>query len=498
MPLAVIGGYFVCLALLARWARESLAHRRRINKLDFRIHVNGIRGKSTVIRIIAGLLREGGVVTVAKSTGTAAAVINREGVDEPIDRKAAPTILEQIEVTKEYVHGDVRALVIECMALKPQYQAVSEKMIVRSNIGVITNVREDHQDVMGETLPEIARSLLSTCPYNGVLVTSERNPDIVPIMEEVAAKRGSRLIVADPEWVTDEELEKFDYIAFKENVAIALAVAELAGIPRDVAFRGMWAADPDPGVLRMKELKILGKRVTWANLFAVNDRESMTVAMEKLVPYMTDETTTVGILNNRTDRERRAVQFAEVAVQDLDFMRLVTFGAFEGLGHRPARAERLSARPHHQPRRHAQPAGRDDRRPDDRADADIARAGRRLRQHPHPPGRDDARLLREHRRAVGCESAGPRERDEPSSARLPLQLRDRAVRVRLRHLRVDDAVRADAPHHRLDRGARLHRRVPGVSDGGGRHVRQRLAVVRDHEPLPAQALHAVRQDQVHA
>ena len=57
----------------------------------------------------------------------------------------------------------------------------------------------------------------------------------------------------------------------------------------------MWAADPDPGVLRMKELKILGKRVTWANLFAVNDRESMSVAMEKLVPYMTDQTTTVGV-----------------------------------------------------------------------------------------------------------------------------------------------------------------------------------------------------------
>jgi gamma-polyglutamate synthase len=328
VPLAVIGGYLVCLALLARWGRESLAHRRRINKLDWRIHVNGIRGKSTVARIIAGLLREGGIVTVAKSTGTAAAVINRDGVDEAIDRKAAPTILEQIEVTKKYVHGDVRALVIECMALKPQYQAVSEKMIVRSNIGVITNVREDHQDVMGETLPEIARSLLNTCPYNGVLVTSERNPVIVPIMEEVAASRGSRLIVVDPEWVTDEELEKFDYIAFKENVAIALAVAELVGVPRDVAFKGMWAADPDPGVLRMKELRILGKRVTWANLFAVNDRESMTVAMEKLVPFMTDETTTVGILNNRSDRERRATQFADVAVEDLDFMRLVTF---EGL-----------------------------------------------------------------------------------------------------------------------------------------------------------------------
>src|SRR3954464_13644691 len=102
MPLAVIGGDLVCLALLARWARESLAHRRRINKLDFRIHVNGIRGTWTMTRIIAGLLREGGIVTVAVATGTAAAVINREGGDEPIDRKAAPTIPERIEVTKEY------------------------------------------------------------------------------------------------------------------------------------------------------------------------------------------------------------------------------------------------------------------------------------------------------------------------------------------------------------------------------------------------------------
>ena len=46
---------------------------------------------------------------------------------------------------------------------------------------------------------------------------------------------------------------------------------------------------------------------------------------------MTPNTTTVGILNNRTDRERRAVQFADVAVHDLSFDRLVTFGAFEGL-----------------------------------------------------------------------------------------------------------------------------------------------------------------------
>lgn len=327
----MICGYLVSLALLTRWALEARTHHRRIDRLDYRIHVNGIRGKSTVTRIIAGMFREANYVTIGKATGTEAVVVNREGVDEIINRKAAPTILEQIEVSEKYVDDSVQVLVIECMALKPQYQEVSERMIVRSNIGVLTNVREDHQDVMGETLPEIARSLLSTCPRNGILVTAEVNPAITPIIEEVAAKRNTRVVYADPNVVSDTDIERFDYIAFKENVAIAIAIADIVGIPRNVAMDGIVRADPDPGVLRMKELRIRGKRVTWANLFAVNDRESMVVAMEKLVPYMTPETTTVGILNNRSDRERRAIQFAEVAVKDLSFNYLVTFGAFEGL-----------------------------------------------------------------------------------------------------------------------------------------------------------------------
>jgi len=331
VPLVVVCGTLVAAALILRWYIEAVTHRRRLDGVDWRIHVNGIRGKSTVARIVAGMLREHGLVTIGKSTGTFAAVIDRDGVDVPIERKGPPTILEQIDVARHYVTPDVDALVIECMALKPEYQEVSERMIVRSNIGIITNVREDHQDVMGETLPEIARSLLSTCPRDGVLVTSEQNPEILRIMEEIAASKGSRLMVADPNRVSDAEVEAFDYIAFKENIAIALVVADIVGVPRQVAMRGMIDAEPDPGVLRMKELRIGDKHVTWANLFAVNDRESMIAAFDKLTPFRTSETLTVGILNNRADRERRAIQFADVAVRDLHFDRLVTFGAYEGL-----------------------------------------------------------------------------------------------------------------------------------------------------------------------
>jgi poly-gamma-glutamate synthase PgsB/CapB len=327
----LIAGVAIAVWLIARWGLEAVRHADRMNGLEWRIHVNGIRGKSTVTRIIAGMLREAGYGTIGKSTGTAAAVIRNDGIDEPIVRKGPATILEQIEIVKEWVTDEIDALVIECMALRPEYQHTSETQIVKSNIGVLTNVREDHQDVMGQTLKEIAVSLMSTCPLDGTLITAEQDPAILRVIEREAKKRNTQVIVADPESVTDEDIARFEYIAFKDNVAIGLVLARLLDIPRDVAMKGMVEAAPDPGVLRMKELDILDKHVTWANLFAVNDRESMMVAFGKLRDFVTADTTIVGILNNRSDRELRAIQFADVAVRDLTFDRLVTFGAFEGL-----------------------------------------------------------------------------------------------------------------------------------------------------------------------
>lgn len=319
------------VAMLLRWFGESYGHRRRLAMVPHRIHVNGIRGKSTVTRLVAGMLREADLVTVGKSTGSFAAVIDPGGVDRPIQRVGSPTILEQINVVKDWVTPFVDALVMECMAVNPRYQKVSEERIIRSTIGVITNVREDHQDVMGETLPEIARSLMSSCPKNGILITAEQNPEILDIMFHEARKRGTSLLVADPTKVRPEEVGAFDYISFEENIAIVLALAELLDIPRHVAMAGMVKAAPDPGVLRIERYKVAGKNLTWANLFAVNDRESMIAAAEKLKPYAGEHTTSVGILNNRTDRQRRALQFADIAVNDLSFDRLVTFGAYEDL-----------------------------------------------------------------------------------------------------------------------------------------------------------------------
>ena len=64
------------IVVLAVWWLERRNYNRRLAGLKLRIYVNGIRGKSTVTRLVAGVLREAGIQTLAKTTGSAAMVFS--------------------------------------------------------------------------------------------------------------------------------------------------------------------------------------------------------------------------------------------------------------------------------------------------------------------------------------------------------------------------------------------------------------------------------------
>lgn len=330
------GASILFLALIAvgvfvYWRLAIVRHQRRLDQLDVRVHVNGIRGKSSVTRLVAGVLREGGYVTVAKTTGSAARVIGSRGEEDPIKRRGAPTINEQVDIVRQHVTRDVEALVIECMAVRPLYQAYSQDFIVRSDITIITNVREDHQEEMGETLEEIADSMSVTIPRGGVLITSENREHLRERLQRNAEARQSQFIYADPRQVLDEDLAGFDYLQFKDNVATGLTIARLLDIDRQTALRGMWNSVPDVGVVRLLHYDIHGKDVLWVPMFAANDRESVIVTFELLQAYFPADATVVGILNNRLDRGRRAELFATMVPQDLEqyLHHVLTFGAYE-------------------------------------------------------------------------------------------------------------------------------------------------------------------------
>ncbi|WKX73548.1 poly-gamma-glutamate synthase PgsB [Streptomyces sp. XD-27] len=305
-----------CAALLVAGVLEQRRHYAALAQIPTRVLVNGIRGKSSITRLCAGALRGGGLVTVAKTTGTAARFIHPDATEEPVYRKfGIANIVEQIGIVRRAAAYRPDALVIECMAVMPALQEVNQEKLIRSTIGVLCNVREDHLAEMGPTLDDVARSLSRSMPVGGVCVTAEQ--ERLHILKEEADKRRCHLIAVDPESVTDEELRGFSWFTFKENVAIALAVAELLGVDRATALRGMWDAPPDPGVLTVERYRTPeGKRLRFANVFAANDPESTLMNVRQLEELGAIRRPLNLVVNCRPDRVERNGQMGAI-VPDL-------------------------------------------------------------------------------------------------------------------------------------------------------------------------------------
>ncbi|MFF4224046.1 poly-gamma-glutamate synthase PgsB [Streptomyces abikoensis] len=301
-----------CAVLLVAGVIEQRRHFTNLDAIPTRVLINGIRGKSSITRLCAGALRGGGLVTVAKTTGTAARFIHPDATEEPVYRKfGIANVVEQIGIVRRAAAYRPHALVIECMAVMPALQEVNQTKLIRSTIGVLCNVREDHLAEMGPTLDDVARSLSRSMPVGGICVTAER--DRLHILREEAARRDCRLIAVDPETVTDEELRGFSWFTFKENVAIALAVAELLGVDRATALRGMYDAPPDPGVLSVERYRTPeGVPFRFANVFAANDPESTLMNVEQLLGLGAVERPLHVLINCRPDRVERNGQMGEL------------------------------------------------------------------------------------------------------------------------------------------------------------------------------------------
>lgn len=301
-----------CATLLVAGVVEQRRHYANLSNIPTRVLVNGIRGKSSITRLCAGALRGGGLVTVAKTTGTAARLIHPDATEEPVYRKfGIANVVEQIGIVRRAAAYHPDALVIECMAVTPALQEINQSKLIRSTIGVLCNVRADHLAEMGPTLDDVARSLSRSMPVGGSCVTAEK--ERLQILKEEAADRGCKLIYADPETVTDEELRGFSWFTFKENVAIALAVSELLGVDRATALRGMYDAPPDPGVLSVERYRTRdGKRFAFANVFAANDPSSTLLNVGELLDLGAIHRPLNVVINCRPDRVERNGQMGEI------------------------------------------------------------------------------------------------------------------------------------------------------------------------------------------
>jgi poly-gamma-glutamate synthase PgsB/CapB len=265
-----------------------------------------------VTRLIASGLREGGLRTFAKTTGTLPRVILDDGSEYPVYRQGRTNIIEQIRIVSFAALNNAQALVIECMALQPYLQFLSEHKMIKSTHGVIVNAREDHLDIMGPTEREVVLSLLGTTPENAVLFTCER--DYPGEFEEVAKQRNTKLITisdSDIAEITEQDLGEFKYVEHRENVALALKVCQGVGLDREVALRGIKKSEPDVGAMSDLRLDFFGRQIQFVNGFAANDPESSEMIWNMSIKKHPEIKRRIMVINCRHDRPDRSVQLGK-------------------------------------------------------------------------------------------------------------------------------------------------------------------------------------------
>ena len=303
-----------------------MAQKRNVEKIPIRVNINGIRGKSTVTRLITSILTEAGYKTVGKTTGTAARMIYWFQDDEDIivRQPQGANIGEQLKVLQKAADLNAEALVCECMAVNPDYQKVFQFRMLEANIVVIVNVLEDHLDVMGPTLDQIAQAFGATIPYNGFLITIDCA--YTNYFKQIAKERNTKVIIADNSKITDEYLAKFDYMIFPDNASLALAVGEALGIDEETCFKGMLNAHPDPGAMRITRIGDENLNCTFVNGFAANDQQSTVNIWERVkeLEYNTEDP--IVIMNCREDRVDRTEIFVSDVFPKIQTHTLVAIG----------------------------------------------------------------------------------------------------------------------------------------------------------------------------
>lgn len=313
MPLLLLGAFAISLCIAG--LLEFQFHQYSLNSIPLRIHVNGTRGKSSVTRLVAAGLRAGGVRTFAKTTGTAPRVIDADGKDRIIHRLRLPSIGEQVRLLRYFAGEKPDAVVMECMAVQPQYQWIAEHQMVKSHIGVITNVRPDHLEEMGPTEDDVAYSLSNTIPIGGIFITGEdQKPEL---LKSISKQNKSKFIRSDETSITKKELESFSYLEHPSNIAVALDVCKQAGVERGIALAGMHKVQPDVGALIVWTLSSGEKIFKFINGMAANDPVS-TLQIWKVISdrYSSDKESCV-FFNSRDDRPVRTKQMIELTLKDI-------------------------------------------------------------------------------------------------------------------------------------------------------------------------------------
>ena len=188
------------------------------------IHVTGTNGKTSTARIASAVLEAAGL-SVATFTSPHLQTIRERFVlsGEPIDATVFGEVFDHFRTYLEHVEktlgdrlsyfevltamfflwaaeGPVDAMVVE-VGLGGRWDATN---VIPSSLAVITNVGLDHTGLLGKTRAEIAAEKAGIIKSGARVVTAERTPEILQVIETEATLVGGSVMRIDRDFaVTD-------------------------------------------------------------------------------------------------------------------------------------------------------------------------------------------------------------------------------------------------------------------------------------------------------
>ncbi len=328
VTVAVLLG-LVCTAL----AVEALAVRARVSALRVRVHVGGTRGKSSVVRYITAVLRESGYRVLGKVTGEVPTLLLPDGTTTRVHRRGPARVQEQVNFLHLTGRTSCDTVVVECMSLNPQLQAL-ESRLFRPTISVLTNILDDHREEFGTSTRDQADAVCAFLPRRAVLVSNERC--WADVVASHARRKQTRVLQADK--LPGRFVAALPPGIHADNVALALTVCGELGIDPDRAMEAI-LQEIQSTEKPVYAFDLAGARVHFLNGFAVNDVPSTRQFVAYWRNHLVHRGPIAVILNTRSDRPLRSLQFAGWCGSLPDLERVAVTGTHRELTRRALREQ---------------------------------------------------------------------------------------------------------------------------------------------------------------
>ena len=283
--------------------------------IPLRIAVTGTRGKSSVVRLLASVLREDGRKVLAKTTGSEAMYILPDATEIGVRRNRLISIIEQKDLIKKAARIDAECVVAEIMSIQPENHFVESQQILKPNIVLVTNIREDHTNEMGENKDEIASIFGLDIPAKADCFIPENEK--LTIIDKAVQEAGGIFFPA-PSGISSFLLDKSPGLKkkeFTENLDLVYAVGKHLNINNEIILQGLQKTKYDIGKFKIWKYKLENKKKIYylVNAFSANDPKSTFQLISKLKELLPDTTgKLVGLLNLRSDRGDRTLQWIDV------------------------------------------------------------------------------------------------------------------------------------------------------------------------------------------